>query len=64
MIIDDRIIAQVGETAYATWKDAALATLSDLICMNDFEQSQTDMNRQPRRQTRPPTIMVFGNMVS
>lgn len=43
MIIDDTIRDKVGETAYDTWKDAALATLSDLICMNDFEQAQTDM---------------------
>lgn len=43
MIIDDTIRAKVGETAYDTWKDAALASLSDLICMNDFEQSITDM---------------------
>lgn len=43
MIIDDTIRDKVGETAYDTWKDAALATLSDLICMSDFEQSITDM---------------------
>lgn len=43
MIIDDTIRDKVGETAYDTWKDAALATLSDLICMNNFEQVQTDM---------------------
>ena len=43
MIIDDSIITQVGETAYATWKDPALATLSDILCMRDFEQVITDM---------------------
>ena len=43
MIIDDSIRDKVGETAYDTWKDAALATLSDLICMNDFEQAISDM---------------------
>lgn len=43
MIIDDTIRDKVGKTAYDTWKDAALATLSDLICMNDFEQATTDM---------------------
>jgi hypothetical protein len=43
MIIDDTIRDKVGDTAYDTWKDAALATLSDLICMNDLEQSTTDM---------------------
>lgn len=42
MIIDDSIRAKVGDTAYDTWKDAALSTLSDLICMSDFEQSITD----------------------
>lgn len=43
MIIDDSIRDKIGETTYDTWKDAALATLSDLICMSDFEQSITDM---------------------
>lgn len=43
MIIDDTIRDKVGDTTYDTWKDAALATLSDLICMSDFEQAITDM---------------------
>lgn len=43
MIIDDSVRDKVGETAYDTWKDAALATISNLICMSDFEQSITDM---------------------
>lgn len=43
MIIDDTIRDKVGGTAYDTWKDAALATLSELICMSDFEQTITDM---------------------
>lgn len=43
MIIDDSIRDKVGETAYDTWKDAALATLSDMLCMSDFEQSITDL---------------------
>lgn len=43
MIIDDTIRDKVGKTAYDTWKDAALATLSDLICMSDFEQTISDM---------------------
>lgn len=43
MIIDDSIRDKVGETAYDTWKDAALATLSNLICMSDFEQTIYDM---------------------
>lgn len=43
MIIDDTIRDKIGETVYDTWKDAALATLSDLICMSDFEQTITDM---------------------
>lgn len=33
MIIDDTIRSQVGDTAYTTWKDAALATLADMLCM-------------------------------
>nr|DAL88356.1 MAG TPA: hypothetical protein [Caudoviricetes sp.] len=43
MIIDDSIRDRVGETAYDTWKDAALATLSNLICMSDLEQTINDM---------------------
>lgn len=43
MIIDDTIITQVGETAYATWKDAALADLANMLCINDLSQSTTDM---------------------
>lgn len=39
MIIDDSIITQVGETAYATWKDAALADLANMLCMNPLTQS-------------------------
>lgn len=43
MIIDDSIRDKVGETAYDTWKDAALAYLSRLICMSSLEQSISDM---------------------
>lgn len=43
MIIDDSIITQVGETAYATWKDAALADLANILCMSTFEQLTTNM---------------------
>lgn len=43
MIIDDSVRDKVGETAYDTWKDAALATLSDILCMSTFEQSISDM---------------------
>lgn len=41
MIIDDTIITQVGETAYTTWKNAALADLTNLLCMDTLEQSET-----------------------
>lgn len=43
MIIDDTIITQVGETAYSTWKDAALADLSNMLCMSTLEQLTTNM---------------------
>lgn len=43
MIIDDSIITQVGETAYATWKDAALANLTSMLCMSTLEQFTTNM---------------------
>lgn len=43
MIIDDTILDKVGETAYDTWKDAALATISDILCMSDLEQAISGM---------------------
>lgn len=43
MIIDDSIITQVGETAYTTWKDAALTDLASMLCMSTFEQLTTNM---------------------
>lgn len=42
MIIDDTVITQVGETAYTTWKDAALADLANMLCMS-LDQSTEDM---------------------
>lgn len=39
MIIDDTVITQVGEKAYTTWKDAALADLANMLCMNPLTQS-------------------------
>lgn len=42
MIIDDSIRDRVGDTAYATWKDAALADLANMLCMS-LDQSTTDM---------------------
>lgn len=42
MIIDGTIITQVGETAYTTWKDAALADLANMLCMS-LDQSTEDM---------------------
>lgn len=42
MIIDDTAITQVGETAYTTWKDAALADLANMLCMS-LDQSTEDM---------------------
>lgn len=42
MIIDDTIITQVGETAYTTWKDAALADLTNMLCMPTLEQSMNE----------------------
>lgn len=43
MIIDDSIRDKVGETAYDTWKDAALADLSAILCMSQLSQSTTDL---------------------
>lgn len=39
MIIDDTIITQVGETAYTTWKDAALADLANMLCMSQLDET-------------------------
>lgn len=43
MIIDDTIRTQVGDTAYTTWKDAALADLANMLCMPDLSRSATDL---------------------
>lgn len=43
MIIDDTIRSQVGDTVYDTWKDAALADLANMLCVNDLSQSTIDM---------------------
>lgn len=43
MIISDTIRTQVGDTAYDTWKDAALADLSNMLCMSTLEQLTTNM---------------------
>lgn len=43
MIIDDTIRNQVGDTAYTTWKDAALAGLTNMLCMCSLDQSTADM---------------------
>jgi hypothetical protein len=42
MIIDDTIRAKVGETAFDTWEDAALADLSNILCMT-LDQSTEDL---------------------
>lgn len=42
MIIDDSIRTQVGDTTYATWKDAALADLANMLCMS-LDQSTEDL---------------------
>lgn len=42
MIIDDTIRPQADETAYTTWKDAALADLANLLCTS-LDQSTEDM---------------------
>ena len=39
MIIDDTIRSQVGETVYDTWKDAALADLSNMLCMHLLDET-------------------------
>lgn len=41
MIIDDTIRTQVGETAYTTWKDAALADLANMLCMSLDQSTET-----------------------
>lgn len=41
MIIDDTIRDKVGETAYGTWKDAALADLANMLCMSLDQSTET-----------------------
>nr|UVX56802.1 MAG: protein of unknown function DUF2213 [Bacteriophage sp.] len=41
MIIDDTIRTQVGDTAYTTWKDAALADLANMLCMSLDQSTET-----------------------
>lgn len=43
MIIDDTIITQVGETAYTTWKDPALADLANMLCMPTLDEMTDTM---------------------
>lgn len=43
MTIDDTVRDRVGETAYGTWKDAALADLATMLCMTQLSQSATDL---------------------
>lgn len=38
MIIDDSIKTQVGTDIYNRWKDAALADLAKMLCMDTFQQ--------------------------
>lgn len=42
MTIDDSTRDKVGETAYTTWKDAALADLANMLCMS-LDQSTEDL---------------------
>nr|UVX79180.1 MAG: Protein of unknown function (DUF3199) [Bacteriophage sp.] len=39
MIIDDTIRDQVGDTVYDTWKDAALADLTNMLCMSQLDET-------------------------
>ena len=39
MIIDDTIRDKVGDTAYTTWKDAALADLANILCMSQLDET-------------------------
>jgi hypothetical protein len=43
MIIDDNIRDQVGDTAYTTWKDAALADLTAMLCMSWLDETTDTM---------------------
>lgn len=42
MDIDASVINQVGETIYARWKDAALATLANILCQKALFQMTDD----------------------
>ena len=42
MTIDDTIPTKVSPDVYETWKDAALADLAAILCINNLSQSTTD----------------------
>lgn len=42
MDIDANVINQVGDAAYARWKDAALADLANILCQKDLSQLTDD----------------------
>lgn len=44
MIIDDTIRDKVGETAYDTWKDAALADIANMLCMSQLDETTDSQN--------------------
>lgn len=43
MIIDDTIPTKVGPDVYATWKDAALADLANMLCMTTLDETTDTM---------------------
>lgn len=43
MIIDDSIPTKIGTDVYETWKDAALADLANMLCMNPLDQKTDTM---------------------
>lgn len=43
MIIDDSIPTKVGADVYDTWKDAALADLSSMLCMSPLDETADTM---------------------
>lgn len=43
MIIDDTIRDKVGDAAYTTWKDAALADLTSMLCMSQLDETTDTM---------------------
>lgn len=64
MDIDASVISQVGEAAYARWKDAALADLSNILCQKTLSQITDDSVGIVVGDGRHVTLLAWYSKVS